>query len=338
MNHRWALAVCTFIVVNALGSCRAEEEPRQPVEAPWTDPAPHRSDFVTVNGVRLHYLDWDGSKPALILIHGHGDNAHVFDDLAPAFTDRFRVVAYTRRGHGRSEAKGPYDTATLVEDLRQLMDSLGITRASLVGWSMGGNEITGMAGAHPDRVDRIVYFDAGYDWGDPAFVASLDSLPVSVTPPPEALRSLAAFRTWHTSTWHPAVTEADRIEAYVQDQVEVQADGSVRTALRDSVGQAFFGTLLTDRRDYTRVKAPALVIYTESFFDLDHPDSIQRASNLRWEQKYFVPFRVASVERIRRELRNAEIVTVPGTHAEFVFTSRDRVVEAIRRFLLAEAK
>src|ERR1700736_6267142 len=36
------------------------------------------------NGIRLHYLDWGGLGPALILIHGGLDNAHVFDDLAPA--------------------------------------------------------------------------------------------------------------------------------------------------------------------------------------------------------------------------------------------------------------
>src|SRR5271165_6426931 len=84
-----------------------------------------KSGIVNANGVRLNYLDWGGSGPPLILIHGLGDNPHIFDDLAPAFTDRFRVVAYARRGHGQSEAKAPYDTATLTEDLRGLMDGLG---------------------------------------------------------------------------------------------------------------------------------------------------------------------------------------------------------------------
>jgi pimeloyl-ACP methyl ester carboxylesterase len=93
----------------ALAACRKT--------ATWSDNSPHKSGFVTVNGVRLNYLDWGGSGPALMLIHGGGDNPQIFDDLAPAFTDRFRVVAYARRGHGQSEAKGPYDTATLTEDL-----------------------------------------------------------------------------------------------------------------------------------------------------------------------------------------------------------------------------
>ena len=150
----------------------------------WSDPAPHKSNFVISNGVRLHYLDWGGSGPPLILIHGYGDNPHAFDDLAPAFTDRFRVVAYARRGHGQSDAKGPFDTATLTEDLRGLMDGLGIAKAHLAGWSMGGNEITAMAGTYPKRVGRIVYLEAAYDWGDPAFAAAFKAIPPSLMAPP----------------------------------------------------------------------------------------------------------------------------------------------------------
>jgi pimeloyl-ACP methyl ester carboxylesterase len=59
----------------------------------WQDPSRHTSHFVTVNGVRLHYLDCGGSGEPLVLIHGLGDTAHYFDDLAPALRDRWRVVA-----------------------------------------------------------------------------------------------------------------------------------------------------------------------------------------------------------------------------------------------------
>src|SRR5262245_3884193 len=84
----------------------------------WKDPAPHQSAFVRVNGVRLNYLDWGGDGPPLVLVHGFGDSPHVFDDLAAQLRGDFRVIAYARRGHGQSDApSGPYDIATLVEDL-----------------------------------------------------------------------------------------------------------------------------------------------------------------------------------------------------------------------------
>ncbi len=303
--------------------------------AAWSDAAPHSSGFVNASGVRLHYLDWGGSGPNLILIHGYGDNPHVFDDMAPAFIDSFRVVAYARRGHGRSGKAGPFDTATLTADLRALMDRLRIDRAHLAGWSMGGNEITAMAGLHPERVDRLVYLDAAYDWADPVVAAAFDSLPVNLTPTPDALVSLDTFRGWQRRAFFPAVSDTLRLEAYVRDLVDLQSDGTVRPVMSDSVAQAIFAVLVSNRRDYTKVKAPALAIYSETFLDVAKADSAQVVKNLAWETKFFAPFREASIARVRREIPRLEIVRVPGTHPDFVFTSRNQVVDAMRRFLAA---
>lgn len=299
----------------------------------WSDAAGHSSGFVNASGVRLHYLDWGGSGPYLILIHGYGDNPHVFDDMAPAFTDSFHVVAYARRGHGRSGKAGPFDTATLTEDLRELMDSLHITRAHLAGWSMGGNEITAMAGRHPERVDRLVYLDAAYDWADPMVSTAFDSLPVNLTPTADALGSLDAFRGWQRRAFFPAVADTSRLEAYIRDLVDLQPDGTVRPVMSDSVAQAIFAVLVSDRRDYTKIKSPALAIYTETFLDVTAADSAQRIKNFAWEKKFMGPFREVSIARARREIRGLEVVRVPGTHPDFVFTSRDQVVDAMRRFL-----
>jgi len=300
----------------------------------WSDPAPHKSNFVISNGVRLHYLDWGGSGPPLILIHGYGDNPHAFDDLAPAFTDRFRVVAYARRGHGQSDAKGPFDTATLTEDLRGLMDGLGIAKAHLAGWSMGGNEITAMAGTYPKRVGRIVYLEAAYDWGDPAFAAAFKAIPPSLMAPPAgAMASIDAYREYQRAVWYPAMSDTNRFEASVRGGVVLQPDGTVRAVMSDSIAQALADTLLSDRRDYTKVHSPALAVYAASFFDIRNGDPAQSAENLAWEQKYIIPFRAASVERVQRELPNVKILSVSGTHVDFLLTSRDPVVAAMRRFL-----
>jgi pimeloyl-ACP methyl ester carboxylesterase len=299
----------------------------------WVDPATHKSGFVNANGVRLNYLDWGGSGPTLILIHGLDDNPHIFDDLAPAFTDRFRVIAYAQRGHGDSEAKGPYDTGTLTEDLRGLMDGLGIAKANLAGWSMGGNVITAMAGRHPERVGRIVYLDGGYDWADPAFAPAIESFPIAPNPSVSVVSSLDAFRDYQSAVWFPGLTSMSRIEAYVRDLVLIQPDGSVKNRMSDSASQALFQALMTDRRDYLKVHVPALAIYAESFLSVHHGESSQRAKNSAWEQKYLVPFRTASTARIRQELPGVEILNVAGTHMDFVFTSRQQVVSAMREFL-----
>jgi pimeloyl-ACP methyl ester carboxylesterase len=305
-----------------------------PAPKPWSDPSPHKVGFVTANGVRLNYLDWGGTGPALILIHGIGDNPHIFDDLAPAFTGSFHVIAYARRGHGESEAKGPYDTATLTEDLRGLMDALGIAKASLVGWSMGGNEITEMAGTYPERVERIVYLDGAYDFGDPTFTPVRKAFPSVYSQQPATVRaSLEAWRTYQKNKFFAEVRDAGRFEAYVRELVVIQPDGTVRDRMREDVAQAVNKTLFSDRRDYTKVHCPALAIYAETMPDTHHGDPARIAAMIEWEQKYMGPFRASSMDRVRRELHNVEIVKVSGTHIDFVFTSRKQVVAAMRRFL-----
>jgi pimeloyl-ACP methyl ester carboxylesterase len=301
--------------------------------AAWSDTAAHKSGFVTANGIHLRYLDWGGLGPVLILIHGGLDNAHIFDDLAPAFTDHFRVIAYDLRGHGRSDAKGPFDTTTRTYDLCGLMDTLGIAKAHLAGWSLGGNDITAMAGTHPERVDSIVYLEGAYDWGGPALADAFKSVPIDFLAPASAMRSLDAYWAYQKTIWLPAVNDTSRFEAYVRDLVVIQSDGTVRPRMTDSAMQEVLRATLTDQRDYTKVRSPALAIYAETFFDVRHGDPAQRTKNLDWEQKYLAPFRAASIERVRRELASVKILKVPGTHKDFVFTSREQVVSAMLRFL-----
>ena len=59
------------------------------------------------NGVQLDYLDWRGTGPNLILIHGLGDNPHVFDDLIPALGGPSRIVAYVERLVAEAEGLKP---------------------------------------------------------------------------------------------------------------------------------------------------------------------------------------------------------------------------------------
>lgn len=316
----------TFVALTLLaaGACRKT--------ASWSDSSRHKNAFIAANGVRLNYLDWGGSGPALILIHGIFDNPHIFDDLAPAFTDRFHVIAYARRGHGLSEAKAPYDTATLTQDLRGLMDALGITKAHLAGWSMGGNELTAMAGKYPERVDRLVYLDGAYDWGDPAFVAAFKMAP-PLQPPASARASLEAWLDYQRNVMFPGVTDASRLEAYNRELVVIQPNRTVRDRMGESTAQALLNTLLTDRRDYTKVRCPALAFFAETMPDVGSGDSPITAGFFAWDRKYMVPFRAASIERVKRELPGVEIVNVPGAHVDFIFTSREQVVSAMRTFL-----
>ena len=120
-----------------------------------------KSDFVHVNSIRLHYLDWGGNGPTLIFLTGMGCSAYIFNQFAPRFSDKFRVLVLTRRGQGDSDyPETGYDADTLTEDIRQFMDQLDIQKAILAGHSLAGVELTHFAATHPSRVQKLVYLDA----------------------------------------------------------------------------------------------------------------------------------------------------------------------------------
>src|SRR5574339_196309 len=125
------------------------------------DASPHKSDFVNVNGMKLHYLDWGGAGETLLFLTGLGLSAHIYDRFAPRFTDLFRVLALTRRAHGDSDyPETGYDIDTLVEDIRQFLDELHVHKVILAGHSLAGTELTHFAGMYPERVVKLVYLDA----------------------------------------------------------------------------------------------------------------------------------------------------------------------------------
>src|SRR5262245_23680285 len=76
-------------------------------------------------GVSLQVLDWGGRGRPLVFLAGLGNTAHVFDDFAPQFTDRFHVLGITRRGFGASAGAEPANNLdTLVADVVAVLGPL----------------------------------------------------------------------------------------------------------------------------------------------------------------------------------------------------------------------
>jgi esterase len=120
--------------------------------------------FITVNGLRLHYLEWgDPAKPAMILLHGIARHAHTFDHIAPDLARDHRVLAIDMRGHGDSawSPEGAYLVEDYVKDLEAMLQQLAIRRVTLLGNSTGGRVVQVFAGLHPDLVDRLIVEDVG---------------------------------------------------------------------------------------------------------------------------------------------------------------------------------
>jgi pimeloyl-ACP methyl ester carboxylesterase len=93
-----------------------------------------------LDGITLHTLQrGDPDRPALVLLHGGGANAHWWDAVAPGLAERFHVVALDFRGHGDSDHPDERAPGSFQRDLEALLDHLGDPGAMLVGHSMGGH-------------------------------------------------------------------------------------------------------------------------------------------------------------------------------------------------------
>jgi 3-oxoadipate enol-lactonase len=129
-----------------------------------------------INGIELYY-EVHGEGSALVLAHGGGGSHLSWWQNVPVLARRFRCVTFDHRGFGASRdlTDGPGPNA-FVEDLRQLLDHLGIQRAALTGQSMGGWTVLGFAAAYPDRVSALTLCDTSAGMDDPDVIRELAKL------------------------------------------------------------------------------------------------------------------------------------------------------------------
>ena len=133
----------------------------------------HQDRTIVLQGRRFHYTEWGApTAPALIMLHGVTGHARTWDEEAAALASRYRVLALDQRGHGDSDPAphADYTVAALSADLTAFADSLRITRASIVGLSMGGRVAIAFAGQAPQRVERLVVVDIGPDISEAGLV------------------------------------------------------------------------------------------------------------------------------------------------------------------------
>jgi pimeloyl-ACP methyl ester carboxylesterase len=120
--------------------------------------------FVQGNGLRLHYLDWGNShlKP-LLLLHGGGQNAHMWDFFALAMRDRHHILALDQRGHGDSDwhPDRDYSEEAYLRDLEEFTREVGLRRFILGGLSLGGRNSYTYTAHYPEQVEALIIVDVG---------------------------------------------------------------------------------------------------------------------------------------------------------------------------------
>ena len=141
------------------------------------DPTPELQ-FRTIHGYRRAFRI-AGSGPALLLIHGIGDNSTAWEPVHAQLARRFTVIAPDLLGHGQSDKpRADYSVAAYANGMRDLLSVLGIDKVTVVGHSLGGGVAMQFAYQFPQLVDRLVLVGAGGVTKDVNIALRFAALPV----------------------------------------------------------------------------------------------------------------------------------------------------------------
>jgi len=282
---------------------------------------------------KIEILDFGGTGRPIFFLAGLGSTAHVFDDFAPRFTDSFHVYGLTRRGFGASQqTSGGYDTKTLTSDILDIIDSLQINKVILIGHSIAGNEISKFASTYPDRIEKVVYLDAAYDYASPSFgdlISNEPQPPTATTIDSSSLDSYSSYFKRVLGVTFPA-------DEWKQSFVFYKEGKYLKKLTPDSILVAIISGV--EHPDYKNITSPALAIYavqTSARKMFPFYEKLDSISKMKADSLVFSFQKFSNVEqaRFKKEVPNATVkLLVDAKHAVFISNPID-TEKMIRDFL-----
>lgn len=122
--------------------------------------------YAEVNGVKLCY-EINGEGYPLFLIHGFGAKKESWIAQVPELSKHFKVITLDNRGAGKSERPdAEYTMEVFADDINALMTYLGIEKANIAGWSLGGMIVQNFILKYPERVNKLILINTNYGFPD----------------------------------------------------------------------------------------------------------------------------------------------------------------------------
>ena len=119
-----------------------------------------RGNYASVNGLRMYY-EIHGAGAPLVLLHGGVGGLEMFGPNLAAFAETRKVIAVDLQGHGRTaDIDRPLRYEFMADDIAALIEHLGLERADVVGYSLGGGVALQTAIRHPEAVRKLVVISA----------------------------------------------------------------------------------------------------------------------------------------------------------------------------------
>jgi len=159
-----------------------------------TEPAPTGPQSVTVNGVKINYVEQGSGDEAVIFVHGYGGALGNWKQVLELLPEEYHAYALDLRGFGQSETPGSYQLTEFVEDIYAFSQELGIEQFTYVGHSLGGKIGYKFALDHPDVLKAMVLAAPApaHDFVPPDEQAAFIGQITSVFGSPEVLRGFMA--------------------------------------------------------------------------------------------------------------------------------------------------
>lgn len=264
--------------------------------------APAEGRFITVNGIRTFIQEFgpvDGEQ--VVLVHGFGASTYTWRHNAPALAEAgYRVLALDLVGYGLSDKNFDLDFShpAQADFVADVMEAVGLERATLVGHSMGGSVIGHVAQRHPERVAALVFVDGAVREANSSGGGAILGIPVQLS----SLAAFPPFQRWGriallygltrermagvqlTAYYRKEVVTPEVEEGYLQVQKIKDWDLALLGVLRDSGRSALAQPLNT-------LTVPTLIIWGE--------------------QDSWIP--LARGEALHAALPQSELIIIPNT-------------------------
>jgi pimeloyl-ACP methyl ester carboxylesterase len=263
-----------------------------------------------VNGVNIHY-EQAGAGPVLVLIHGlTGSLASWQVRVVPAMIDRFRVLTFDLRGHGKSDMPpSGYKSADMTRDLIALLDYLELARVHLVGHSFGGQVALNLCAERPDRVTGLTISDSR--------IPSLQ--------PVQKLKDWTHWQMWkaYLAQRGIALDEECEMDLSLLDSLVAQSQAQLRESKwwerwKQLLGSTTARADLADPGDLTIQKIRQIVVPIQAIYG---------------ELSYCLP----TLNGLREHLPPLESTVLPGVGHWFPIVRPELFVEHVKPFHVALA-
>lgn len=176
--------------------------------------------YLDLHGDRVAYQDAGSSDETLLLIHGMAGSSETWRSVIPQLSKKYRVVAPDLLGHGQSaKPRSDYSLGAFAVSLRDLLDELGISRATVIGQSLGGGVAMQFAYQHRDYCQRLVLISSGGLGPDVGWTLRLLSAPgaeliLPAIAPPPVVKVGNKLRSWFSGSGIQSPRGAEMWSAY----------------------------------------------------------------------------------------------------------------------------